>query len=77
MCYVGCRGPPAPEDESIAAHLMRVHDKAGNPLPHARQWSELSIFFYAGVSLHSACHQPHARSWGPLIQLEDIDTTAD
>ena len=47
----GCRGPPSPEDESIAAHLMRVHDKAGNPLPHARQWSELSIFFYAGVRL--------------------------
>lgn len=30
---------------------MRVHDKTGKPLPHARQWSELSIFFYAGVSL--------------------------
>ncbi|BDA44790.1 probable Dynein assembly factor 1, axonemal at C-terminar half [Coccomyxa sp. Obi] len=42
------RGPPSPDDESIAAHLMRVRDKAGNALPHARQWSELSIFFYAG-----------------------------
>ncbi|CAL8469473.1 g9014 [Coccomyxa elongata] len=49
-------GPPSPKDESIAAHLMRVHDKAGNALPHARQWSELSIFFYAGVSYDISQH---------------------
>ena len=34
---------------SLAAHLMRVRDPDGRLLPHARQWSELSIFFYAGM----------------------------
>ena len=44
-----CRGTPDPRDESLAAHLMRVQDPDGRLLPHARQWSELSIFFYAGM----------------------------
>jgi hypothetical protein len=44
------RGHPSAEDDSVAAQLMRVKDDKGNFLPHARQWSELSIFFYAGVS---------------------------
>ena len=44
-----CRGTPDPRDESLAAHLMRVRDPNGRLLPHARQWSELSIFFYAGM----------------------------
>ena len=44
-----CRGTPDPRDESLAAHLMRVRDPDGRLLPHARQWSELSIFFYAGM----------------------------
>jgi hypothetical protein len=44
-----CRGTPDPKDESLAAHLMRVRDEQGKLLPHARQWSELSVFFYAGM----------------------------
>ena len=44
-----CRGTPDPRDESLAAHLMRVRDDTGQLLPHARQWSELSVFFYAGM----------------------------
>ncbi len=39
------------EDCSIGGHLMRVRDTAGQPLPYVRLWSELSIFFYAGVRL--------------------------
>ena len=44
-----CRGTPDPRDESLAAHLMRVRGPDGRLLAHARQWSELSIFFYAGM----------------------------
>ena len=44
-----CRGTPDPKDESLAAHLMRVRDEQGKLLPHTRQWSELSVFFYAGM----------------------------
>ena len=44
-----CRGTPDLRDESLAAHLMRVRDEDGRLLPHARQWSELSVFFYAGM----------------------------
>ena len=47
--WVVRRGTPDPKDESLAAHLMRVRDERGKLLPHTRQWSELSVFFYAGM----------------------------
>lgn len=56
------RGAPPLEDESIAAQLMRVRDEKGNTLPHGRQWSELSIFFYAGVSPAFLCPQQNKKS---------------
>lgn len=43
------RGTPDAKDESLAAHLMRVRGEGGALLPHTRQWSELSVFFYAGM----------------------------
>ena len=33
---------------------MRVRDSAGRPLPFARLWSELSIFFMAGMETTGA-----------------------
>lgn len=59
------------EDESIAAQLMRVRDDKGNLLPHARQWSELSVFFYAGVSSTSVSHQSKLQLNNSLIYPND------
>ncbi len=57
---------------------MRVHDKAGNALPHARQWSELSIFFYAGersnaILISYPLHDLHTLYEHVLINLEDLN----
>ena len=46
------------EDCSIGAHLMRVRDGSGQPLPFVRLWSELSIFFMAGMETTA-----HAITW--------------
>lgn len=46
------------EDWSIGGHLMRVRDAAGRPLPFVRLWSELSIFFMAGMETTA-----HAITW--------------
>jgi hypothetical protein len=51
------RGPPEEGDATIAAHLLRIRDEAGRPLPRMRMWSELSIFFFAGARL---CRWVHA-----------------
>ena len=48
----------AEEDASIGGHLLRVRDAAGRPLPFARLWSELSIFFMAGMETTA-----HAITW--------------
>lgn len=37
---------------------MRVRDAAGQPLPYVRLWSELSIFFMAGMETTA-----HAITW--------------
>jgi cytochrome P450 len=37
---------------------MRVRDAEGQPLPFARLWSELSIFFLAGMETTA-----HAITW--------------
>ncbi|CAK0784537.1 hypothetical protein CVIRNUC_007741 [Coccomyxa viridis] len=65
------RGAPDPRDESLAAHLMRVRDPDGRLLAHARQWSELSIFFYAGMEttahtiawcIYAICQHPEVEA---------------
>ncbi|CAL5229620.1 g12983 [Coccomyxa viridis] len=65
------RGTPDPRDESLAAHLMRVRDEDGRLLPHARQWSELSVFFYAGMEttahtiawcIYAICQHPEVEA---------------
>ena len=54
-----CRGEhSAEEDPSIGGHLLRVRDEQGGPLPFARLWSELSIFFMAGMETTA-----HAATW--------------
>ena len=46
-----CRETPCNKD-TIAAHLLSIRDAEGAPLPPARLWSEVSIFFLAGVRMH-------------------------
>ena len=44
------RGEPAPEDMSIAAHLLRIRDPvSGAPLPDDLLAGEFGVFFLAGV----------------------------
>ena len=45
---------PEAEDASVGGHLMRVRDAAGQPLPFARLWSEISIVFMAGMETTGA-----------------------
>ena len=46
---VKARGPPAEDDMTIAAHLMRLRDAAGRPLSDARMHAEVSIMFIGGA----------------------------
>lgn len=47
---VKARGPPGPEDVSIAAHLLRLCDpKTGLPLPDELLAGEFGLFFAAGI----------------------------
>ena len=51
------RGEQPPEEDcSIGGHLLRIRDGGGRPLPFTRLWSELSIFFMAGMENHRARH---------------------
>ncbi|KAK9836090.1 hypothetical protein WJX81_000576 [Elliptochloris bilobata] len=61
---VQSRGEPDQGDESVAALLFRLRDPStGQPLPRARLWSEMSIFFLAGMETTA-----HAATW-VLFQL--------
>jgi cytochrome P450 len=54
---VQARGPPADDDPSIAAHLLRLrHPETGLPLTQEQLAGEFSIFFFAGMdtSAHTA-----------------------
>ncbi len=54
-----CRGRRDLEkDASIGNHLMHLHRRERDPLPFARMWSELSIFFMAGMETTA-----HAITW--------------
>jgi hypothetical protein len=56
---VKARGPPAPEDGSVAAHLLRLRDPAtGAPLPDAALAGEFGVFFTAGIESAG-----HAITW--------------
>ena len=44
------RGPPAPDDVSIAAHLLRIEDPVtGEPLSDERLLPEIATLFVAGT----------------------------
>ncbi len=44
------RGPPAPGDTTIAAHLLRITDPAtGRPLSDAQLAPECAVLYLAGV----------------------------
>lgn len=54
-----CRGRRDLEkDASIGNHLMHLHQREQDPLPFTRMWSELSIFFMAGMETTA-----HAITW--------------
>ena len=43
-----CSGPPADDDESLGAHLLRIRDARGRPLPDERLLPHLGMMFFAG-----------------------------
>lgn len=49
VLQVKARGPPAEDDMTIAAHLLRLRNGAGQPLPDARMHAEVSVMFTAGA----------------------------
>lgn len=55
---VKARGPPGPEDGSVAAHLLRLRDAMGAPLPDAALAGEFGVFFTAGIESAG-----HAITW--------------
>ncbi|KAK9908008.1 hypothetical protein WJX75_001429 [Coccomyxa subellipsoidea] len=81
---VQARGEPAEGEHSIAAHLMRTRDEKGQPIPDVRIWSELSIFFFAGVETtgHTMAWVLHLISQHPeveakvLAELEELQLLA-
>ena len=42
------RGPPRADDVSVAAHLLRLRDAQGQPLPDDRLAAEIGVFFTGG-----------------------------
>eukprot|EP00884_Botryococcus_braunii_P023274 jgi/Botrbrau1/9630/Bobra.0131s0010.1 len=55
---VQARGPPKADDMTIAAHLMRIRDEAGRPLPTGRLQAEFSTMFGAGTDTTG-----HSMAW--------------
>ncbi|PRW50749.1 cytochrome P450 [Chlorella sorokiniana] len=49
LADIRARGPPAEEDGSICAHLLRVRGEDGQPLPDDRVLPELATFISAGM----------------------------
>jgi len=50
VAEVKARGPPAADDQSIAAHLLRLTDPAtGAPLDDAQLAGEFGVYFAAGI----------------------------
>ena len=48
--YVVSAGPPADDDQSMGAHILRIRDAEGRPLPDARILPHLGMLFFAGRS---------------------------
>ena len=42
-------GPPAEDDESIGAQLLRIKDADGRPLPDERLLPHIAMFFFAAT----------------------------
>ena len=47
--FTECRRETPCNKGTLAAHLLSIRDSEGVPLPPARLWSEVSVFFLAGV----------------------------
>jgi hypothetical protein len=54
---VEARGPPDPADVTIAAHLLRIRDEKGRPLPRGRLQAEFSTMFGVPASLLPPLHE--------------------
>ena len=58
------RGPPSPDDVSIAAHLLRLKDPlSGGPLSDERLLPEIATLFVAGMDTTA-----HTSAW-TLVRL--------
>jgi fatty acid synthase len=51
-------GPPADDDESLGAHLLRIRDADGRPLPDERLLPHIGMIFFAGMDTTG-----HTMSW--------------
>ena len=48
LSEIKARGEPRADDLSIAAHLLRIRDATGQPLPDDRLAAEIGVFFTGG-----------------------------
>lgn len=48
LLEIKARGEPQPNDMSVAAHLLRIRDAKGQPLPDDRLAAEIGVFFTGG-----------------------------
>jgi cytochrome P450 len=51
-------GPPADDDESLGAQLLRIRDADGKPLPDEQLLPHIGILFAAGMDTTG-----HAMAW--------------
>ena len=51
-------GPPAEDDESLGAHLLRIRDADDRPLPDERLLPHIGMIFFAGMDTTG-----HTMSW--------------
>lgn len=49
LATLRARGPPAADDTTIAAHLLRIRDPSGQPLTDEQLAPEIGILYLAGV----------------------------
>jgi len=62
LAEVRGRGEPAADDATIAAHLLRIRDPSGRPLPDDRLAAEIGVFFTGGFETTG-----HSIAWALLM----------
>lgn len=79
LATLRARGPPAIDDTTIAAHLLRIRDPSGQPLTDEQLAPEIGILYLAGVetSAHTVafvlCALAHMRpSYLPSLGWREL-----